>query len=315
MLAAAAGARAAAPMVDSGRGRRWRCCSLSESPDGVCSRADYFWKNPLAGARFTRLTDWEGSELDAAISSDGKFVSIPLRSRRPIRCLGDSGGQRRVPQSDQGPVSGALNSIQVRNVGFSDDDAHVWIRIGVAGVGGRSDAWLVPTMGGTLAPFLPNAVQVAWSPDRTRILYPHVRVRATPSSSPTATAAIPGRSSSSKPGIHNHYRRPGLPTAASSISSRAYRPDDMDIWRIPSEGGAAERLTNHHSRVAYPPFSTSAHCSTRPRGRTARGPGFTPWTSTRRIPHAVSSGLEEYVSVAASADGRRLVATVANPSS
>ena len=33
----------------------------------------------------------------------------------------------------------------------------------------------------------------------------------------------------------------------------------------------------------------------------------------RRIPHAVSSGLEEYLSVAASADGRRLVATVANP--
>ena len=33
----------------------------------------------------------------------------------------------------------------------------------------------------------------------------------------------------------------------------------------------------------------------------------------RRIPHAVSSGLEEYLSVGASADGRRLVATVANP--
>src|SRR6266542_3609968 len=37
---------------------------------------DYFWKNPLAGARFTRLTDWEGSEFDAAISRDGKFVAF-----------------------------------------------------------------------------------------------------------------------------------------------------------------------------------------------------------------------------------------------
>ena len=35
----------------------------------------------------------------------------------------------------------------------------------------------------------------------------------------------------------------------------------------------------------------------------------------RRVPHAVSFGLEEYISVAASADGRRLVATVANPTS
>ena len=33
----------------------------------------------------------------------------------------------------------------------------------------------------------------------------------------------------------------------------------------------------------------------------------------RRIPHAVTSGLEEYLSVSASADGRRLAATVANP--
>jgi Tol biopolymer transport system component len=35
----------------------------------------------------------------------------------------------------------------------------------------------------------------------------------------------------------------------------------------------------------------------------------------RRVPHAVSFGLEEYISIAASADGRRLVATVANPTS
>jgi Tol biopolymer transport system component len=33
----------------------------------------------------------------------------------------------------------------------------------------------------------------------------------------------------------------------------------------------------------------------------------------RRLPHAVTSGLEEYTSVSASADGRRLTATVANP--
>ena len=33
----------------------------------------------------------------------------------------------------------------------------------------------------------------------------------------------------------------------------------------------------------------------------------------RRIPHAVTAGIEEYVSVGTSADGQRLVATVANP--
>jgi len=31
---------------------------------------------PLRAARFTRLTDWEGSEVDAALSSDGAFVAF-----------------------------------------------------------------------------------------------------------------------------------------------------------------------------------------------------------------------------------------------
>jgi eukaryotic-like serine/threonine-protein kinase len=39
-------------------------------------RSGFFWRNPLAEAQFTRLTDWEGSELDAAISGDGKFVAF-----------------------------------------------------------------------------------------------------------------------------------------------------------------------------------------------------------------------------------------------
>ncbi|NIV46267.1 MAG: DNA-binding protein, partial [Gammaproteobacteria bacterium] len=32
--------------------------------------------NPLAGARFTRVTDFEGAEFDAAISRDGRFVAF-----------------------------------------------------------------------------------------------------------------------------------------------------------------------------------------------------------------------------------------------
>src|SRR6185295_18199598 len=45
------------------------------------------------------------------------------------------------------------------------------------------------------------------------------------------------------------------------------------------------------------------------------GSGLYAMDIERRIPHAASFGFEEYISVAASADRRRLVATVANPSS
>ena len=37
-------------------------------------RQDYFWRNPLANATVERLTDFEGEEVDAAISPDGKFT-------------------------------------------------------------------------------------------------------------------------------------------------------------------------------------------------------------------------------------------------
>ena len=35
---------------------------------------DYFWKNPLDGAKVERLTDFDGDEFDSAISPDGKFA-------------------------------------------------------------------------------------------------------------------------------------------------------------------------------------------------------------------------------------------------
>src|SRR5215510_2062646 len=54
---------------------------------------DYFWKNPLTGARFTRFTDWEGSETDAAVSRDGKFVSfVSDRFGRLDALVGQVGG-------------------------------------------------------------------------------------------------------------------------------------------------------------------------------------------------------------------------------
>ena len=43
------------------------------------------------------------------------------------------------------------------------------------------------------------------------------------------------------------------------------------------------------------------------------GSGLWAMDVERKIAHPLSSGLEEFISIAASADGRRLVATVANP--
>ena len=37
---------------------------------------DYFWRNPLDGARTERVSDFEGDETDASISPDGKFMAF-----------------------------------------------------------------------------------------------------------------------------------------------------------------------------------------------------------------------------------------------
>jgi Tol biopolymer transport system component len=271
-------------------------------------QSDYFWRNPLAGARFARLTDWEGSEVDAAVSADGKFVTFLSDRDGPFDAWVTQLGSDEFLNLSRGQFPGLLID-EVRNAGFAGDDAHAWIRMGP----GRESVWLVPTMGGNPRPFLPDAVQVAWSPDRTRTVY-HSARPGDPIFVADRNGGNPKQIFIEKPGVHHHYL--------------AWSPDgrfvyfvggvpnlDTDIWRIPVTGGAAERLTNHHSRVAYPAFLHNGmlvYTATRADGS---GSGLYAMDVDRRIPHAVSFGLEEYVSVASSADGRRLVATVANPTS
>jgi Tol biopolymer transport system component len=84
---------------------------------------------------------------------------------------------------------------------------------------------------------------------------------------------------------------------------------ESDVWRIPPAGGQPERMTFHNTRVTFPTLlddRTLLYLAT-------DTDGFGPWIYAmdvkRRIPHRISTGVEPYTSLAASADGRRLVAT------
>ena len=81
--------------------------------------------NPLAGARFTKVTDFEGSEFDAAISPDGRFVAFVSDRDGPFEIFvgqigtGEfrnlaSGGRVRVGGR---PRTGAQRRVQRRRVG------------------------------------------------------------------------------------------------------------------------------------------------------------------------------------------------------
>jgi Tol biopolymer transport system component len=270
-------------------------------------RADDSWKNPLADARYTRFTDWEGSELDAAISPDGKFVAFLSDRDGPFDAWVGQVGSGEFLNLSKGRYPELVNPT-VRNVGFSDDGAHVWLRIQE---GQKVSVWLVPTMGGTPRPFLPDAVQAVWSPDHSHVLYHSARPGdpifiADPNGSDARQVFI------DKPGIHNHFTT-WSPDGRFVYFVHGVPPLNLDIWRIPSSGGVAERLTHHNSRVVYPTLldaRTLIYAVTRDDGSGSHLYGM---DVERRIPHAITSGIEEYASVAASGDGRHLVATVANP--
>ena len=278
-------------------------------------RRDYFWKNPLAGAHFTRLTDWEGSEVDAALSSDGKFVAFLSDRDGPFDAWVTQVGSDQFLNLSRGRYPD-LYLDRVRNVGFSGDDAHVWMRIEVqdAKEGPRETGWLVPTMGGDARPFLPGASEIAWAPDRAHIVY-HPAAPGDPLFVADRNGGNPRQIFVDNPATHNHYPVWSRDGRFVYFAHGTLSPYHMDIWRVPSTGGTAERLTNHDAHVTYPVFldeRTLLYTASRPDGS---GSGLYAMDIDRRIPHAVSFGLEEYISVAASADGRRLVATVANPTS
>jgi len=92
-------------------------------------------------------------------------------------------------------------------------------------------------------------------------------------------------------------------------------PDVMDIWRVRPDGTGAERMTSHATRVSHPVFieqRTLLYLAT-------SGDGSGPWLhmlDTRRgKSRRVVIGTDRYESLAASADGRQLLATIVRPMS
>src|SRR5262245_47386160 len=82
-------------------------------------------ENPLANAQFTRLTDFPGTEEEAAVSPDGRFVVFFAdRDGPPPDVFITQVGTGRFINLTQGngPLYGRTN----RSVGFSGDGSEVW---------------------------------------------------------------------------------------------------------------------------------------------------------------------------------------------
>ncbi|MEO6236915.1 MAG: protein kinase [Vicinamibacterales bacterium] len=280
-------------------------------------------ENPLANARFTPLTNWEGTEEGAEISPDGRFV-VFLADREGEFDLwwsqvGTGEFKNLTPDIPKLDAPGILWT-----AGFSGDGADVWF--------GRVGETLLrmPQTGGAPRPFLgPDAKAPAWSADGNLLVY----FTQTKDGDLLSVADRTGgdarrieintsevtKASGIADTVHNHN------PAWSPDNQWIYfvhgfvrewnQKDEMDIWRISPSGGSPERLTYLNTAVTFLTALDPRTLLYIAREEDGSGPWLWALDVPSKVARRVTSGLEQYTSVAASRDGRRVVATKANPTS
>jgi len=301
------------------RGRR-RVAALSALAAGLALVGATLWhalrpssdtqSDPLDRYVISRLTEFEGAEEQAAISRDGRLV-VFLREGEGrwdvwVGLIGTHDYKRLTDATMR-----ELRNPAVRSLGFMPDGSHVmiWTRTKDPELGEVVDAgWAVPTLGGSPQPYLRNIAELDWSADGRRIAF-----HTAEAGDPMFVADADQREESkqilvSAAGPHNHFplwSRDG----GYIYFVHGYAPDEMDLWRVASAGGKPERLTHHNGRVSFPAWfddRTLLYLAT-------AEDGSGPWVHAFDLPNGatrqLNTGGREFSSLAASADGRRIVAT------
>ena len=272
----------------------------------VISKPSSSIQTRLATAKYTFVTEWEGVELDAAISSDGRFAAFVADASGAFHVwltqLGTGTFTNLTPDHDD--ERNRLN----RAVGFSVDGSNIWL----SGVPSGRRLRMMPFTGGALRPFLDeHAINVAWSPDNHRTVF----VRSENDGDPVLVGERGGDNArviiKGKSGEHNHF--PTWSTDGTWIYYVHYKDEAIsaDLWRVPSIGGVPKRLTHEYRDIRYPTPVDSRTVLYVARDEHGSGPWLWTIDVETKVRTRVSVGPERYLSVAASADVRRLVATVA----
>ena len=275
-------------------------------------RSDHFWRSPFAGAVYQSVTGFDGRNEAAAISRDGQFIAF----------LSDRGGRTDVWVTQVGSgrfhnltrgLEGELVNPAIRELGFSPDGSLVtfWLRRQSGPPGEDISIWAVPTLGGEPRPYLEGAAEVTWSPDGSRLAY-HTALPGDPLFIGEGKGLSRGGPILIAPsGLHSHF--PVWAPGDLIYFSKGSLPDQLDVWRVDPQGKALERITSHSTRVTYPVLlnqRTLLYLASTPDGS---GPWVYGMDVERRVAHRITAGVEQYTSLAASADGHRVIATVSTP--
>lgn len=273
---------------------------------------DLLWGDPFVDARVSQLTDLSGTAQAPAISRDGRLVAFVSESDGHADAWIIEVGTSQYRNLTRGRVAELINP-SIRTLGFSPDSrlVTIWSR---KGDGSRPDdinILAVPPEGGALQSYLPEAAELAWSSDGRRMVY-HTTAPGDPLFVRDLRQSGTHQIYVAPAGVHCHF--PVWSADDEFIYFvRGVPPDDWDVWRIRASGvGGLERITFHDSLVSHPVLLNRRTLLYLASDSHRAGPWVFAIDVERRIPHRLNFGLEHYTSLEASADGGRLVATVAN---
>jgi Tol biopolymer transport system component len=275
-------------------------------------KTDYFWRSPIADARFQTLTEFDETEQAATVSRDGKFVAFLSDRDGPMDVWVTQVGSGQFHNLTRGSAAELVNP-SVRTLGFIPDGSLVtfWNRKQGGPSGADIGVWGVPTLGGQPSPYLEGVAEYEWSHDGTRLAY-HTPGPGDPLFVSEGSRLADGRSIYTAPaGLHSHFPS-WSPDGAFIYFVQGTLPDKLDVWRISPTGGNPERITSQNARVSHPVLldrRTLLYLASDPDGS---GPWLYSMDVERRNAHRLEAGPDRYTSLAASADGRRLVVTAAS---
>jgi Tol biopolymer transport system component len=306
-----------APPVERGTSRRRRGIAIGVAVAVLALVAAAAWlarvNQPrpldvlLTNAVLTPLTNFEGSEEDAAISPDGKFIVFGSDRNGPFHVWRHQIGSGRFDDITIG-LPDQRNPGNLPAAGFSGDGSEIWL------AGGRNARLrLLPLLGGPQRVFLhEQAVNATWSPDGKQVVY-FTWAAGDPLTITDATGGNPRELWIDPKGEHNHFPAWSPDGRWIYFANGSQASTEYDVWRIPSAGGQPERLTNLNTYVRYlTPIDDRTVLYVAP-DEDLSGPWLWALDVDTKTTHRVSAGLERYLSISADATGRRLVASVANP--